>query len=166
MAEKKETKKAAKPRKKAVKDIEETAVAAIPETNVVNETEVEAVNEPTNETISEPIFHDSGDVMFGNPDDYIETVDEKPESEPEEAEPEAKIDENIVLVYESARDFEKSKNEFEEKLVNADNEEEAKKLINDELKKIETLKNKVKKVAKKYSDGQISNSWNGMIQDW
>ena len=45
-------------------------------------------------------------------------------------------------------------------------EEEAKEIINNEIKKVEGLKKNVEKIIRKYSNGQVSNSWNGMIQDW
>ena len=171
MAEKKETKKATKPRKKVVKEIDGANDSAVQETVVASsEQEVETVPQET----EDPVFHDSGDVMFGNPSDYIEHPDEpeteaelEPEVEPlSETEPEPKIDETIQALSEAAEELAKSKTEFGQKLEKAESEDEAKKLINNELKKIETLKNNVKKVARKYSNSQISNSWNGIIQDW
>ena len=35
-----------------------------------------------------------------------------------------------------------------------------------ELKKVEKIKKDTEKIIRKYSNMQMSNSWNGMIEDW
>ncbi len=62
------------------------------------------------------------------------------------------------------QELEESQDKLEQKLES--DPENAEQIIKDEIAKVEKIKNNVEKVAKKYSNMQISNSWNGMVQDW
>lgn len=156
MAEKKETKKttgAQKPKK--AKEVEPVEMH-IKADNVVDklDVEVEVKQEPEEvkvENVEEEVSTDTE--MF-----------EKPEEPVKSAEPE--IPEDVKTVIETTQKLEESKEELNTKLAEAETEDEAKEVINKELEKVQDMTNKVKKIIKKYSNGQISNSWNGMIQDW
>lgn len=180
-SEKKTTAKKTTAKKSAPK-AEEVAVETAQETTVVEEPVAEE------QPAQEPHFQDSGDVMFGNPEDYMEPVNEagpsnefeetpvdKSEPDAEQALEEVKIEEKPVSeeVNEDAQvlaaginEFEEAKKKLEEKVEKLNEPDEAEAAIRDQIKEIEAIKAKTEKVVKKYSNYQISNSWNGQIQDW
>ena len=89
----------------------------------------------------------------------------KKEKEPEElVTNETKLD--LETIYGTKEEVEKSEEKLDEALKNAKSEDEAKKVIEGDINKVEKLKKNAEKIIKKYSNMQISNSWNGMIEDW
>ena len=181
-SEKKTTAKkttAKKSTKKAAEEVVEVAQEApVVEQAPLTDEQVEAVTKVLEKvTDEEPDVQDSGDVMFGQaPEAQEEEVkvdktepdvekvleDVKIEEEPEDEE--VKADEEVVV--ESIDEFEKAKKDLEVKLEKLDEPDEAEAAIKGQIKNLEAIKARTEKVAKKLSNYQISNSWNGMIQDW
>lgn len=168
--------------KKSAPKAEEVAVETVQETVVAEEPVAEE------KPAQDPQFQDSGDVMFGNPEDYMEPVNEAgPSNEFEEtpvdkSEPDAEqaleavkieeepVDEKVVEdakeLSSSIDEFEEAKKTLDERVAKLDEPDEAEAVIKDQIKNIEAIKAKTEKIAKRYSNYQISNSWNGQIQDW
>lgn len=64
----------------------------------------------------------------------------------------------------AAKDLEESKEELDTALN--ENPEQAEQLIKDEIEEVKQIQNNIKKTARKLSNAQVSNYWNGMTQDW
>lgn len=170
-ASKKTTKKAAE---EVVEVAQETPVVG--ETPVTEEMMVEATTKVLEQvTDEEPDVQDSGDVMFGQAPEAQEDVVDKTEPDVEkvledvkvEEEPEneeVKADEEIMA--ETLTEFDEAKKTLEEKVEALTEQDDAEAVIKSQIKNLEAIKAKTEKIARKYSNYQVSNTWNGMIQDW
>ena len=167
--------------KKTTKKAAEEVVEVAQETPVVEESQVteEMVEAATKVlervTDEEPDVRDSGDVMFGQAPEAQEDVVDKTEPDVEkvledvkvEEEPEneeIKADEEIMA--ETITEFDEAKKTLEEKVEALTEQDDAEAVIKSQIKNLEAIKAKTEKIARKYSNYQISNTWNGMIQDW
>lgn len=108
-------------------------------------------------SVSEPNFNDSGDVMFGDPADYIE------ENPAENEEPEGKFTEDPEMVNDITN------------ILNGLDGVKANKLDGDEQPKVEKAEEKKEQVSpknmtnteeKNYYSEQFSRSWGGVMYDY
>lgn len=100
------------------------------------------------------------------PDKSEEILVEKPADEVYVPEVDPEIEKDVEAMAEANQELEDSQEQLSKSLSEAKSQEEAKEIVEKEIKKVEDLKDKTKKIIKKYSNMQISNTWNGMIQDW
>ena len=174
MAEKKTTKKT----KEVAPEVEIKDVQVSENEETVNVDIVAQVNttlESVETTVALEPAEEIGQTPYGPdepaPVDETDGPDEKHYEDGEPAEtdvPEVnpEVSKDAEAVAEANAELEESKEKLSESLANAKTTDEAKELIENEIKKVEDLKKKNEKIIRKYSNMQVSNSWNGMIQDW
>ena len=171
MAEKKQTKKT----KETVAPAQETPVEEINKQQEM-QSEVVETTEPLTETVEAPV-DETPNVDNTSSETPAEEISETPyepgdetlvpapeETDAPEIDPEISADAKAIA--ETNLALEESKKQLSASLEAARNINEAKQLIQNEIKKVENIKKEHEKRIKKYTNMQISNSWNGMIEDW
>lgn len=156
MAEKKETKKAAAPKPKKEKVVEAEAQNVQPVEEEQKDQQIEETNpvepqapEADNEAKEEEIPTDK--LMYEAP---VAEVKEKDE-----------LVDFVETMSGMSQELEDSQKNLDAALENAKTGEEAAEVIKTEINKMAKLNEKAKKANKRLSDMQISNTWNGMIDE-
>ena len=174
MAEKKTTKKTKDVEQgtETLVDIKDVKVSENKETvNVDVVAQVNTALESVETTVTLEPTGEIGQTPYGPDEPAPAEEDEKHYEDGEPAEtdvPEVnpEVSKDAEAVAEANAELEESKEKLSESLANAKTTDEAKELIENEIKKVEDLKKKNEKIIRKYSNMQVSNSWNGMIEDW
>ena len=134
------------------------------------DTEVEAVveiQEPAVEvTVSDKVSSLENEPEVSDETVAVETEDGFVDETPSLSKVGPELSKDIETVVETSDKFIESEEAFSKSINEVKTDDEVKKLITDELKKVNAMKNNVQKIIKKYSNMQISNSWNGMIEEW